>query len=43
MKNYLARLFIAKIAVDGGYGISALEVTRPFFVQGYISACGDAL
>jgi hypothetical protein len=43
MKIYLARLFISENAPKGGCGLSALEVPRPFFAQGYISACGDAL
>ena len=43
MKSFLASSFISENAVSGGCGQSALEVPRPFFAQGYISACGDAL
>jgi hypothetical protein len=43
MKNYLVRLFISKNAAKGECGLSALEVSRPFFAQGYISVCRDAL
>jgi hypothetical protein len=43
MKNYLVSSFISKIAANGECALPALEVPRPFFAQGYISACGDAL
>ena len=41
--SYLARLVISKNVVNGECGLSSLEVPRPFFAQGDISACGDAL
>jgi hypothetical protein len=43
MRSYVASYSILKHAVDGKCGLPALEVPRPFFAQGYISACGDAL
>lgn len=43
MKNYLARLFMSENTASGECGPLALEVPRPFFAEGYISACGDAL
>jgi hypothetical protein len=43
MKKYLTRLFISNNAVGGECGPMALDVSWDFFVQGCISACGDAL
>jgi hypothetical protein len=40
---YLASSFVPKNLVNVECGLSALEVPRPFFVQGYISVCGDTL
>jgi L-asparaginase II len=37
------RLFKSKNAVNDECGLPAFEVPRPFFAQGYISVCGDAL
>jgi hypothetical protein len=43
MKSYVASSFISKNAVSGECSLSALEVPRPLFAQGYIPVCGDAL
>ena len=43
MNTYLERLLISNNAVNSGCSFLVLEVPRPFFAQGYISACGDAL
>ena len=43
MNTYLERLLISSNAVNSGCGLAALEVPRPFFAQGYVSTCGDAL
>lgn len=41
-RRYLAILVISKNIISGDYGLSALEVPWLFFVQGCVSACGDA-
>jgi hypothetical protein len=43
IRRYLTSLFTSKIVVHGERSIPALEVPELFFVQGSISACGDAL
>jgi hypothetical protein len=37
------RLFESKNAVNDECGLPVFEIPRPFFAQGYISVCGDAL
>jgi hypothetical protein len=41
--EYFIRLVISKGHDFIDDGLPALEVSGPFFVQGYISLCGDAL
>jgi len=43
MNAYLERHLISSDVVNSGYGLSALNVPRPIFAEGYISGCGDAL
>jgi hypothetical protein len=43
IRNHLAIHLPLKSAVINGCDTSALEVPKPFFAQGCISACGDAL
>jgi hypothetical protein len=43
IRRYLASHFILKNSVYSACGVPALEVSSLLFVQGFISACGDAL